>query len=302
MPGRDWLFSVVIPAYNAEHFIRDALDSVAKQTISDCEIVVVDDGSTDGTVKLVKAWAAAHHGIELRVLQQEHRGIGEARNKGVREATGTYVAFLDSDDIWMERKLEAVAERLDGPKQVDLVCHDEWLEEGGVRTGRLRHGPYTTYRDLLFKGNTVSTSATVVRWETLMEVGGFSGDLRFNSMEDYDLWLRLARSGCRVEYLHEVLGTYRQHGQGISSKIEMHCRNGLNVLEAHFSEWPKKTPYFLYLMRRRRAGMFRGAGRAFMKLGKHGEGQRFLLKAMREDPLSWKTWVLSVLNLVRMKV
>lgn len=296
------LFSVVMPAYNAEHFIRDALDSVAKQTICDYDIVVVDDGSTDQTVGQVKAWAAAHQGIKLRILQQQHGGIGMARNRGIREAVGTYVAFLDSDDIWVERKLEAVVTCLGDPKQVDLVCHDEWLEEGGSRTGRLTHGPYTTYQDLLFKGNSLSTSATVVRRKRLMEVGGFSEDLRFNSMEDYDLWLRLARAGCRIEYLHEVLGTYRQHGQGVTSRIEMHCRNGLNVLETHFQEWPRRTPYFLYLMHCRRASMIRGAGRAFMKLGMRAEANRFFHNAIYEDPFSLRTWALSVLNWVQVNV
>lgn len=299
---KERLFSVVIPAYNADHFIRDALGSVSTQTITDYEIVVVDDGSQDGTVKLVKAWAADHPGIELRVLQQEHGGIGEARNAGVREAAGRYVAFLDADDIWMERKLEAVAKCLDDPRAAELICHDEWLDEHGIKTGRLTHGPYTTYRDLLFKGNTVSTSATVVQRSKLLEVGGFSTDLRFNSMEDYDLWLRLARSGCRIQYLHEVLGLYRLHGQGISSKIEMHYEHGLNVLETHFCEWPLKTPYFLYLMRRRRASMLRGAGRAFMKLGKHGKATKFLRQALCEDPLSWKTWATTALNLARVSV
>lgn len=291
-------FSVVIPAYNAERFIVDALNSVARQTFTEYEIVVVDDGSKDGTSKQVRAWSADHQGIELRLLQQENKGIGQARNTGVRSATGTYVAFLDSDDIWMEQKLETVALRLARPLPAELICHDEWLEEAGHRPRRLTYGPHSTYKEILFKGNPLSTSATVVRRQKLLEVGGFSEDLRFNSVEDYDLWLRLARSGCRIEYVHEVLGTYRQHGQGITSKIEMHCEHYLNVLEAHFSGWQKKTPCYRYLMRRRRAAVLRGACRAFMQRGESREAQRFFLRALFEDPFSWKGWALGILNLV----
>jgi len=300
--GKGKLFSVVIPAYNAECFIHDALDSVARQTIDEYEIIVVDDGSKDSTSKRVKAWRESHPKIDLTLLQQENKGIGEARNAGVRAAKGTYVAFLDSDDTWMEQKLETVGRRLERPAPPELVCHDEWLEENGNRTGCLRHGPCTTYYDLLFKGNSISTSAAVVRRSWILDVGGFSADLQFNSVEDYDLWLRLAKSGCRIEYLHEVLGTYRLLGQGITGQIEVHCEHGLNVLELHFSQWHRNTSYHRYLMRRRRADTFRGAGHAFMKRGEHREAWRFLRMALNRDPLSWKTWALSALNLARVKI
>lgn len=295
-------FSVVIPAYNAETWIADALDSVARQTLTDYEVVVVDDGSRDSTSKRVRDWTAVHSNVELRLVRQENRGIGEARNAGVQAATGVYVAFLDADDLWMERKLEAVAGMLNGARPADLVCHDEWREENGTRTGRLTHGPYSSYRELLFKGNAVSTSAAVVRRDRVLAVGGFSPDLRLNGMEDYDLWLRLARSGCSFEYLHEVLGIYRVHGGGIASRIEEHCEHGLNLLVAHSQAWPIRTPYYRFLMRKRRSDMFRAAGRAFEKRGEHQKALEFFRKALHEDPFSWKAWGFTFLTLARITV
>lgn len=296
------LFSVVIPAYNAEAFIAEALDSVARQTLADFAVIVLDDGSSDGTSKRVRDWATAHPNVELRLVRQDNRGIGEARNAGVRAATGVYVAFLDADDLWLERKLEAVAERLNGARAADLVCHDEWLEENGARTRRLTHGPYFSYRDLLFKGNTVSTSAAVVRRDRVLAVGGFSPDLRFNGMEDYDLWLRLAHAGCSFEYLHEVLGIYRVHGRGIASRIEEHYEHGLNLLAEHFQVWPSHTLYDRFLMRKRRSDMFRAAGRAFGKQGDHHKALEFIRKALWENPFSLKGWMLCGLNLGRMRI
>jgi glycosyltransferase involved in cell wall biosynthesis len=295
-------FSVIIPAYNAENFLQEALDSVKNQTFSDYEIVVVDDGSTDSTPQLVKAWAASHLQIKMRLITQENKGIGGARNAGMREAQGQFIAFLDADDIWLPRKLELVAQCLDRSPDIDLICHDEWLFENGRNRSRFTYGPHTAYEDLLFKQNSLSTSATVVRRKKVLETGGFSEDLHFNSVEDYDLWLRLSQSRARIAYLHEVLGAYRVHGGGITSRIEHHCANGLHLLEAHFAQWPRNTFYYRYLMRRRRSDTYRGAARACLKSGALGEARRYLRLALKADPFSWKAWVLTALTLAGVKI
>lgn len=295
------VISVVLPAFNAAAFIDQALDSVSRQTHSSYEIVVVDDGSEDDTIQRVAAWGGRNPGVPLRLMEQGHQGISAARNAGVREAIADFVAFLDADDIWEDRKLEVVAKSLNRPSPADLICHDEWLEEQGCRKGRLTHGPYTTYEDLLFKGNCVSTSAVVVRRSRVLEVGGFAVHLK-GGVEDYDLWLRLARAGCRFEYVHEALGVYRRMGQGISSRIVQHCEEGLDVLASHYSEWKRKTPYYRYLIRQRRSAVLRGACRSFMQRGDHRGAQQFLRRALAEDPFSWKTWVLGVLNLAQARI
>lgn len=295
------LFSVVIPAYNSEASIREALDSIAAQTYPGYEVLVVDDGSQDATVSRVNAWVAHHATIRVQVIRRSHGGIGAARNAGVQAAQGAYIAFLDADDVWLTQKLETVVRELHRAPSLELLCHDEWLEETGRQPRRLRHGPYITYQDLLFKGNTLSTSAVVVRRDSMLDVGGFSTDLALNGVEDYDLWLRLARLGCRIGYLHEVLGVYRVHAQSVTGRIQEHCEHGLNVLAAHFRDWQQRHAVDRYRMRRRRADAFRGAGRALMKRGEHHTARQFLRLAFDQDPLSWKTHVLRILNLAHVR-
>ena len=287
-------FSVVIPAYNAARFVAAALDSVAGQTFRDFEIVVVDDGSSDDTAARVTSWREHHHDIELELVSQPNKGIGGSRNSGIRKSRGEFVAFLDVDDTWMPEKLASVATFLGEHPEVDLVCHHEWMDRGNGALRRLSHGPHASYEDLLFKGNTISTSAVTVRRTLLDRIGGFSEDLSINGVEDYDLWLRLARSGCRIAYLPEVLGTYRVHDTGFTANIDAHLSHTLNVLHAHFDALPGRN--YKRQIRKARAIAFRGAARAYMTNGRRSQARQMFHRSIAEWPLGWRSWTLMVAN------
>jgi GT2 family glycosyltransferase len=291
-------FSVVIPAYNASAFIIKALDSVASQSSVDYEVLLVDDGSTDDTAARVQSWAACHPEKRLQLIRQANKGIGGSRNTGLRRATGHFVAFLDADDSWDPAKLERVNTFLGQHPDIDLVCHHEWLDRGNGAPRRLSHGPYCSYEDLLFKGNSISTSATAVRRSTLVAAGGFSEDMSFNGVEDYDLWLRLARNGCRIGYLPEVLGTYRVQGQGITSKVDVHVRNTMNVLGAHFAHL-STGPAYRRRARRRRAATLKDAGRACMRSGDRSRARAFFWSSIAECRFQLRAWILLILNELR---
>lgn len=288
-----------MPAHNAAAFIGEALDSVDAQTLDDHEIVVVDDGSTDATAAVVGGWRARHPRRALTLERQPNRGIGGARNTGVRIASGEFLAFLDADDLWLPEKLGAVTRFLAAEPATDLVCHDEWLVDAAGGRRPLRHGPFSRYEDLLFRGNPVSTSATVVRRDAVLKAGVFSEDLRYNGAEDYDLWLRLAAAGYRLRYLHEILGVYRVHGSGITAQAEEHGRNTLNVLAAHFAAFRRPTLRQRYRYHRRRAAILRGAIHTLIAQGDGARARRLVREAAREDPLAWKTWALGVLSVRR---
>lgn len=296
---RTSFFTVVVPAYNSTQFINECLESISQQTFADYDVVVVDDGSDDDTGARVADWSNRHPERSLLLCRQPNKGIGAARNAGVLRAQGEFVAFLDADDRWLERKLEQVAGHLARHPELDVVCHDEWCINRTGHRRLLRHGPYTRYEDLLFRGNSLSTSATVVRREPVLAVGGFSEDLRINGAEDYDLWLRLARDGCRFGYLNEVLGIYRVHDGGITGRAVEHARNTMSVIDAHFRALARPGMYQRYLIRRTRAAILRGGSWTLVEQGGYRNAWRLLMKAARENPVSAKTWLLCLLSAVR---
>lgn len=296
-------FSVVIPAFNSERFILKTLDSVAGQTFCQYEIIVVDDGSTDCTYDTVNAWKRRNSSVSLSIIRQSNGGIGSARNAGIRAAKFEYVAFLDSDDLWLDVKLETLAKFLIENPQVDLVSHDVWIEQEGKNRKYFKSGPRKTYRDLLFYGNCIVTSAAVVRRKILDTVGGFSTNLDFNSSEDYELWLRIARNGASIDFVHKALGIYRVHNEGISSRnIELHCRKGINVLENHFVNIDTKNFYYSYLKRRSIAVNIRAAGYKCMASRRHEQAGAYLRSSLVKNPFDWKTWVLLGLNLLKISI
>jgi glycosyltransferase involved in cell wall biosynthesis len=182
--------SVVIPTCNRAWCLGEALDSVLAQDFRDFELIVVDDGSTDGTAGLL-----AGYGDRIRVVSQENRGVSAARNAGIAAARGGLIAFLDSDDLWLPGKLAAQVAFF-AAHPAALICQTEEL---WVRNGR-RVNPGRRHRKrggLIFEPSLelclVSPSAVMARRELFAAVGLF--DEALAACEDYDLWLRVA---CRI--------------------------------------------------------------------------------------------------------
>jgi len=281
--------------------MRYTLNSVRNQTFDDYEIVIVNDGSQDDTLEVVKAYFIDFPWLNYKIINQENRGIGGARNRGIKEARGEFVAFLDADDSWFKEKLGRVKEFIDQNTNVDFVCHNEnWVENGRVDKGVI-YGPYRTYKELLFKGNCISTSATVVKRSKLLESGLFSENIDFNGAEDYELWLRLSKI-CKIKYLNETLGEYHIHGESETSNIEIHNRNWINVLEYHFDLWPNKTIYYKFMMRIERANVIRCGGRMFLRAGKFALAKTYLFRSLLLYPFSLKAWVLLSACMIRIKL
>lgn len=228
------LVSVVVPAHNAERTIGEALASVAAQTFTDFELIVCDDGSSDGTRTIVESCIRDHGLVRSQVLKLAHCGPAEARNRGIQAARGEFVAFLDDDDSWHPEKLERCIEALLTP--LDVVCHDEsWLDEDGSARRRRYSELYDrSLKPLVsfMRNNPFSTSAVVVRRTHLLEAGPFDSSLP--SAEDYDLWIRLAMvPGIRIGFIDEVLGTYRLRAGSESAGIDRRLRALLMIGERY---------------------------------------------------------------------
>jgi len=285
------LVTVVIPAYNAAGFIERTLDSVRAQDFTDYDIVVIDDGSKDRTAETVAQYLE-RHGLRGRCITQQNRGIAGARNAGMQQSGGTYVALLDHDDSWYPDKLSAVMREFAAHPETDLVYHREHIVRDGqvVRLSQSRGTNGDMYRFLLLEGNRLSPSATVFRKDKALAIGGFREDRRFDTAEDYDFWLRLSRAG-RFRFVDRVLGEYRLLDSAASGRVEYHHANLENVLRDHFQEYFGEYPSMMdrWRMRRRLSMVYRSAATHLNGCpGAVLKQHEYLLKMMRAFPFEPK--------------
>ena len=233
------LVSVIIPTYNSADYIEEALESVFKQTFQDFEIIVIDDGSNDGTGEILKKY-----GDRVRYLFQDNSGPASARNKGIRIARGRYIAFLDADDIWLPTKLE---------KQIGLFYQCEHL--GMVTTGvcsfdeRGVFGFSTNKRKTLMHGDiarniflhsNVGTPTVMVRKEVFDNIGFFEENIR--QAEDDNMWIRIA-ANYDIELIDETLIKVRNHPQRMTlnkSELLDSVQTNIQLLKTKYGETVRK--------------------------------------------------------------
>jgi glycosyltransferase involved in cell wall biosynthesis len=218
--------SIIIPAYNQGRFLAKAIETALHQTGAETEVVVVNDGSTDNTAEVAATFKG--HG-NFRYIEQANQGLPGARNRGIRESTGTYLCFLDADDFYHPDKVRKQVELLEADPRLafvycDVLCVDEagntlpgqWSvsEAQRVLSGNL-------FRSLML-GGYFTPHTVMIRKRVLDEVGMF--DLELGGNADYELWLRVSGAGHRAYYLNERLAYYRMHGNNMT-------KDGLRMAE-----------------------------------------------------------------------
>jgi glycosyltransferase involved in cell wall biosynthesis len=223
--------SLVIATYNHARFLGEALDSAVAQTLTGVEVVVVDDGSTDDTPDVL-----ARYGGRIRVIRQPNRGLAAARNTGLAAARGTYVSFLDADDVLMPTKLAEQVVILDRAPAVGWTYCDVLIETAAsgaaIRASeRFGYGTRTLEGWLfpeLIHGNFIPAIAPLIRRSVLDAAGAF--DERLTALEDWDLWLRLSLIA-EARYSPAVLVRYRVRPGGMSEDRARMDRNRFRVLD-----------------------------------------------------------------------
>lgn len=202
------LVSVVIPVFNGERFLREAVDSVLDQKYSPIEIIVVDDGSTDGAATVARS-------LPVRYLHQTNQGPAAARNRGIEQAQGSLIAFADADDLWPASKLDLQLPHLIKDPKIDIVL------------GRIQQvmvdGP-TQAQDT---GFSVNLGSAVMRKSVFERVGLFDETMRYS--EDVDWFMRARESGAAIVTIDAVALLYRQHEQNMTRGKST---SELNVLKA----------------------------------------------------------------------
>lgn len=244
--GRDTLISVIVPVYNVKKFIIETMDCVRRQTYTHWELLLVEDGSTDGTTEAIQDYLERTQDTRIRLIRQPaNMGAARARNRGVEEAAGRYVAYLDADDLWMPEKLEHELAFLTEKQAAFVFTGYEFADEQGKGTGKVVRVPETiTYKEAL-KNTTIFTTTVMfdtdkIPKELLM--------MPVMKSEDTALWWKILRNGYTAYGLDENLARYRRGGKSLSSnKLEALRRiwnlyrkaEGMSVISSawHFCFW-----------------------------------------------------------------
>jgi glycosyltransferase involved in cell wall biosynthesis len=265
--------TVVIPTFNRHGLLLEALSSVFAQSFQDYKLVVVDDGSTDGTHAVLEPFAT-----RLRYISKPHGGEASARNRGVREADTGFIAFLDSDDLWEPEFLSATMSHFTDNPQLGLVSTGCVLVPDGARRPRFRTP--LLQGDLfatLFWRNFIAASTVVVRRECLDTVGLF--DETLDQATDYDLWLRIARK-YPIAVLNRPLCRWRRHEGNVSHQELRHRQCVLRVIESHCHDGRISRRQ----SRLRRSRLNVSLGRAYLKLGRTIEAEKCFREAIALTP------------------
>lgn len=268
--------SVIIPAYNGAAYISQAIESVLRHGSADLEVIVVDDGSTDETSRVLEGFRG-----DVIVLYQENRGMASARNRGIRASSGEYIAFVDQDDYWLDGKLTAQLACFQGRPQVGLVYADAFLLQDTHYLPQTFFTLCPPHRgqvfDRLLLDSFIPIPTVVVRRECLENVGLF--DERLRICADYDLWLRVA-AGYEVDYVEVPLAVYRRHEGNTSKNAELALTEAIRVTETCLSNplMPTANPKLV----RSRLSMLRWQlGVAYLQNGDRKRAREEFVRAAR---------------------
>lgn len=296
--------SVIIPTYNRAHYVRLAIESVLAQTYRDCEIIVVDDGSTDDT-------EARLAGLPDNVTyhRQPHSGRpAVGRNTGLRLATGEFIAFLDSDDLFVPDRLERHVARLQSEPQLAWVYSDtEYFTDNGaanggaIMAGEDKADSWSGNQPIqgrvfaaLLITNFIPLSSVTVRRSCLDAVGAFDESPRLTGVEDYDLWLRIAAQ-YDIGYVTGRLSRMRVHGQNISGGTKLGQYLGsLDALTKIATRHAALVAPYRAILRQRRSLLYLAAARACLRQRAWKPTTEYLARSIAANPRpSWLAFLLS---------
>ncbi len=278
--------SIIIPAFNSEKYIEEALGTLLAQKCPLKEIIVIDDGSTDGTASLVK-----RYGERVSYHFQENRGLSAARNAGIRLSTGSYLAFLDADDLYHPEKLEIQKRFLDTHPDVDMVFSDfEYFGGNLLRRpipDSFKRGEGNLFVDL-FKFNCIAIPTVLLRRDCFEKVGFFDEALR--AAEDYDFWLRLIK-GKKIGYIDRVLARVRLHPENMSKNADLMRDYEIKVMHKALKDNPEMQDRYSHLIREKYGNIYFESGYRHLLGQEMKKARHNFAAAMKKRPLWIKPYI-----------
>ncbi|MCT7968523.1 glycosyltransferase [Laspinema sp. D1] len=295
--------SVVIPTYNCKRFIKETINSVLSQTYLDFEVIVIDDGSTDGTAEILN-----DYGSTLRYIYQKNKGQGAARNVGIRACNGEYIAFLDSDDMWLPNKLERQMALIDSGSSINFVyCDVEVFEHLSGQRLFLAHQLFKPYEgnniaSKLLINNFIFSCTPLINKKVFEEVGYFDESRLLQGLEDWDMWLRIAAS-YPLAWIPEPLGRYRIHdanmiGNSNYDPLKFH-QQWIAVIKRITEIYPQVyAPVYSQAM----SNAYWNTSAKLLSKSQNSQARQLLYSAIRHYPLCSKSYLLGVLSLMPLPI
>lgn len=278
--------SIIIPAYNAEPYIQEAIESALSQTYKDIELIVVDDGSTDRTFEIVKKF-----GSKVKYARHnEIKGPSAARNTGIIETKGEYIAFLDADDVWMPAKIEDQIRLFETSEDLALVYSNCYkINRLGEQIG-IFPDPVELHRGSVFEklllDNFITTSSVIVKREVLNEIGLF--DENFLASQDYDLYIKIAERH-KIDFIDSPLVKYRVHPDGISSrKRRLMLEEAIKITRFYRDKISSKNPGLARKLDKRAAKYMFYIAIWLLEHAKRREAVKAYLDCMKTKAFDWK--------------
>ena len=242
------LISIIIPVYNTKRYLDETIGSVLKQTYKNWELILVDDGSTDGSVDLIKDYCNSD--VRIRLIEQANAGQGAARNNGIRQAKGELIAFLDSDDLWTPEKLAIQLEEKVKYGVAFQYAHGYLMYEdqnNKLETYDWISGEFKglEFFNRLFVSSSVNTDTVLMEKSIFDNVGLFDTDPELRGTEDFDLWLRVARANYKIYGSKERVAYYRIHPGGTHLNTLKQLKGRIKIGVKYFGDSEVKKNNFL---------------------------------------------------------
>jgi len=275
--------SVILPCYNGARWIGQSIESVLAQTYKNFELIVVDDGSTDNSRKIISSYL---YDERVRYIYQENRGFSNALNRGIRESRGEFIGFIGQDDLYMPNKLQVQVEYFDEHKDVDLVHSNYCSIDSSGRIMKVRDIKVPRFSsrgkliEYLFINNFIGFETALVKRRCFDKVGLF--DERMVGFSDHDMWLRIAGE-FNIAYIDLVLVKKREHELQFSKVAVEKCLRDefLMTIKAI-----KRYPFLEKAVRKKLAGLYYTWGITMLEKGVNGEAKQKFLRVIQYRP--WK--------------
>jgi glycosyltransferase involved in cell wall biosynthesis len=281
------LVSVIVPTYNFAEYIAETIEAILAQTFGDLELVIIDDCSHDGTQTIITDYASRDSRI-IPIFKERNEGPASARNTGMKNSRGEFIAFCDADDVWEKNKLELQLDVFATYEDYDVVYSDAFIiNSKGEKTGKRFSEKYPTGKKLtgnlfdeLCLTNMINTQTVIMKKKCVHSAGYFPEEVR--GLEDWVYWVKVAEKH-KFFYINQPLARYRVHEKSINRNIKTFTENRIKAIHIILKTFPN-------LKRGTKSKLYYGLSRGYVEIEDKNKGRESIIQSIRHDASNIKSW------------